>query len=61
MHIKRLPLDTLITGIGHLFRYNDKPWFINLWGESEDSKAKYNTSFPTCICWLNVELSTPPK
>ena len=31
MHIKRLPLDTLITGMG-LFKYDDKPWFINLWG-----------------------------
>ncbi len=31
MHIKRLPLDTLITGIGRLFKYDDKPWFINLW------------------------------
>ena len=41
MHIKRLPLDTLITGIGRLFKYDDKPWFINLWGESEESKAKY--------------------
>ena len=45
MHIKRLPLDTLITGIGRLFKYDDKPWFINLWGESEESKAKYHTSF----------------
>ena len=45
MHIKRLPLDTLITGIGRLFKYDDKPWFINLWGESEESKAKYNTTF----------------
>ena len=45
MHIKRLPLDTLITGIGRLFKYDDKPWFINLWGESEESKAKYYTSF----------------
>lgn len=40
MHIKRLPLDTLITGIGRLFKYDDNPWFINLWGESEESKAK---------------------
>ena len=45
MHIKRLPLDTLITGIGRLFKYDDNPWFINLWGESEESKAKYYTSF----------------
>ena len=37
----------LITGIGRLFKYDDKPWFINLWGESEESKAKYYTSFCT--------------
>ncbi|CAM9370753.1 hypothetical protein ACBE110449_19525 [Acinetobacter bereziniae] len=30
MHIKRLPLDTLITGIGRLFKYDDNPWLINL-------------------------------
>jgi hypothetical protein len=61
MHIKRLPLDTLITGIGRLFKYDDKPWFINLWGESKSLKQNITPHFPTCICWPNVELSTPPK
>ncbi len=62
MHIKRLPLDTLITGIGRLFKYDDKPWFINLWGRYRKSKAKYYTSlFHACICWPNVELSIPPQ
>jgi hypothetical protein len=28
MHIKRLPLDTLITGIGRLFKYDDKPGLL---------------------------------
>jgi|GEM_PF-4096220 len=45
MHIKSLPLDTLITGIGRLFKYENKPWFINLWGESEETKKGYYTSF----------------
>ena len=45
MHINRLPLDTLITGLGRLYKYEDKPWFINLWGESGGSTARYNTSF----------------
>ena len=44
MHIKSLPLDTLITGIGRLFKYENKPWFINLWGESEETKKGYYTS-----------------
>ncbi|MDP4294943.1 hypothetical protein, partial [Acinetobacter baumannii] len=63
MHIKRLPLDTLITGIGHLFRYNDKPWFINLWGESEDSKAKslYTTNFTEPLSYQGSAFLKLPK
>ncbi|MFI7863995.1 transposase, partial [Acinetobacter baumannii] len=32
-------------GIGRLFKYENKPWFINLWGESEETKKGYYTSF----------------
>lgn len=49
MHIKRLPLNTLITGIGRLFKYrlvkyhgNKTKWVIDAWTET----------------WLSPEFST---
>lgn len=45
MKISNIPENFIITEIGDLFKYEGKPWFINLVGSSNQELSRHKTSF----------------